>query len=99
MTTLGDSSMKMKNLQSQIGDRMPLSRTDRPSHLRRAAVFGPSNTEAHNSDLWHRALTGRQAPEPVSQKLKMIYGKVIAEQLPAEMLDLLSQLETKSAKN
>lgn len=49
-------------------------------------------------DQWHRTLTGRQAPEPVSAKLRMIYGKVIAEQLPDNMLDLLSQLDQKSSK-
>ena len=89
----------MKNLQSQISERLPKSRSARPSYLRRSAVFGPHNGQDSIGDSWHRALTGRQAPEPVSQKLKMIYGQVISEQLPAEMLDLLSQLETKSAKN
>ncbi len=51
-----------------------------------------------NGDHWHRTLTGRQAPEPVSAKLRMIYGKVVAEQLPDNMLDLLSQLDQKSPK-
>mgnify|MGYP003446963110 CR=1 FL=1 len=67
--------------------------------MRRSAVFGPTNSDDQIGDIWHRDLTGRQAPEPVSQKLKMIYGQVISEQLPADMLDLLSQLETKSAKS
>lgn len=49
-------------------------------------------------DQWHRTLTGRQAPEPVSAKLRMIYGNIVAEQLPANMLDLLSQLDQKSSK-
>ncbi|MBL8650863.1 MAG: hypothetical protein JNL35_10740 [Sphingopyxis sp.] len=47
-------------------------------------------------DQWHRALTGRQAPEPVSAKLRMIYGNVVAEALPDDMLDLLAQLEQKA---
>ncbi len=50
------------------------------------------------SDQWHRTLTGRQAPEPVSAKLRMIYGKIVSEQLPDHMLDLLSQLDQKSQK-
>lgn len=45
------------------------------------------------SDQWHRTLTGRQSPEPVSAKLRMIYGNVVAEELPDNMLDLLSQLD------
>lgn len=51
-----------------------------------------------NGDEWHRTLTGRQAPEPVSAKLRMIYGNVVAEKLPDNMLDLLSQLDQKSPK-
>ena len=50
------------------------------------------------SDQWHRTLTGRQAPEPVSAKLRMIYGNIVSEQLPDNMLDLLSQLDQKSSK-
>ena len=50
------------------------------------------------SDQWHRTLTGRQAPEPVSAKLRMIYGNIVSEQLPDNMLDLLSQLDQKSPK-
>lgn len=49
------------------------------------------------SDQWHRTLTGRQSPEPVSAKLRMIYGNIVAEELPDNMLDLLSQLDGKSA--
>ena len=49
-------------------------------------------------DQWHRTLTGRQAPEPVSAKLRMIYGNIVSEQLPENMLDLLSQLDQKSPK-
>ncbi|SEH13496.1 hypothetical protein SAMN05428974_0802 [Sphingopyxis sp. YR583] len=51
-----------------------------------------------NGDEWHRTLTGRQAPEPVSAKLRMIYGNVVAEKLPDNMLDLLSRLDQKSPK-
>lgn len=47
-------------------------------------------------DAWHRALTGRQSPEPVSAKLRMIYGSIVAEELPDQMLDLLSRLDQKS---
>ena len=50
------------------------------------------------SDQWHRTLTGRQSPEPVSAKLRMIYGNIVAEQLPDHMLDLLSRLDSKSPK-
>ena len=50
------------------------------------------------SDHWHRALTGRQSPEPVSAKLRMIYGNIVSEQLPDQMLDLLTQLDRKSPK-
>ncbi|APW72079.1 MULTISPECIES: NepR family anti-sigma factor [Sphingopyxis] len=48
------------------------------------------------SDQWHRTLTGRQSPEPVSARLRMIYGNIVAERLPDGMLDLLSQLDQKS---
>ncbi len=51
-----------------------------------------------DSDAWHRTLTGRQSPEPVSAKLRTIYGNIVAEQLPDNMLDLLSQLDQKSSK-
>jgi len=52
-----------------------------------------------NGDQWHRTLTGRQSPEPVSAKLRMIYGNIVAEQLPDDMLDLLSQLDGKHSKS
>jgi hypothetical protein len=51
-----------------------------------------------HGDEWHRTLTGRQAPEPVSAKLRMIYGNIVSEQLPDQMLDLLAQLDQKSPK-
>ena len=50
------------------------------------------------SDQWHRTLTGRQSPEPVSAKLRTIYGNIVAEKLPDNMLDLLSELDQKSPK-
>ena len=50
------------------------------------------------SDQWHRTLTGRQSPEPVSAKLRMIYGNIVAEQLPDRMLDLLSRIDQQSSK-
>lgn len=56
------------------------------------------NFPGTGGDQWHRTLTGRQAPEPVSAKLRMIYGNVVAEQLPDTMLDLLTQLDQKSPK-
>ncbi|WP_428679527.1 NepR family anti-sigma factor [Sphingopyxis sp.] len=52
-----------------------------------------------SSDQWHRTLTGRQSPEPVSAKLRMIYGNIVAEQLPDDMLDLLSQLDGDHSKS
>lgn len=58
----------------------------------------PGSFPGTNGDQWHRTLTGRQAPEPVSAKLRMIYGNVVAEKLPDNMLDLLSQLDQKSPK-
>lgn len=51
-----------------------------------------------DSDQWHRTLTGRQSPAPVSARLRMIYGNIVAERLPDNMLDLLSQLDQKSSK-
>ena len=50
------------------------------------------------SDQWHRTLTGRQSPEPVSAKLRMIYGNIVAEKLPDRMLDLLSRIDQQSSK-
>lgn len=47
------------------------------------------------ADEWHRILTGRQAPEPVSTKLKTIYGRILNERLPNDMLELLSQLDSR----
>jgi len=58
----------------------------------------PGSFPGTHGDEWHRTLTGRQAPEPVSAKLRMIYGHVVAEQLPDRMLDLLSRLDQKSSK-
>ena len=54
-----------------------------------------SNGSALGGDEWHRTLTGRQSPEPVSAKLRMIYGTIVAEELPDRMLDLLSRLDQK----
>jgi hypothetical protein len=91
--------MKMKSLQDQITNGVPLNRLTRAPFMRRSANFGECGPTSNCGDNWHRNLTGRQAPEPVSQKLKMIYGRVISEKLPQDMLDLLSQLETKSSEN
>lgn len=63
-----------------------------------APIRGQGSFPGTDSDTWHRTLTGRQAPEPVSAKLRMIYGNIVSEQLPDNMLDLLSQLDQKSSK-
>jgi hypothetical protein len=55
----------------------------------------PGSFAGLGGDHWHRALTGRQSPEPVSAKLRMIYGNIVAEPLPDRMCDLLSQLDHK----
>lgn len=81
MATHGDHRMN--------GSEMPRSATNG-----RQAQQG--SFPGTNGDQWHRALTGRQAPEPVSTKLKMIYGNVVAEPLPDAMLDLLHQLDQKA---
>ena len=73
------------------GRGAPLSGSDAPT--RREGSFPGTD-----SDTWHRTLTGRQAPEPVSAKLRMIYGNIVSEQLPDNMLDLLSQLDQKHSK-
>jgi len=65
--------------------------TDAPRRTR-------SSFPGTGGDQWHRTLTGRQSPEPVSAKLRMIYGNIVAEKLPDNMLDLLSQLDQKSPK-
>ena len=69
-----------------------------PHPMTDASHRSPGSFPGTNGDHWHRTLTGRQAPEPVSAKLRMIYSKVVAEQLPDNMLDLLSQLDQKSPK-
>ena len=81
MATQGNNRMNGR------GGREPLS--DAP---RRANGSFPGT----GSDQWHRTLTGRQSPEPVSAKLRMIYGNIVAEQLPADMLDLLAKLDHES---
>lgn len=73
------------------GNGRPVSDAETP---RRTSGTFPGT----GSDQWHRTLTGRQSPEPVSAKLRMIYGNVVAEQLPDNMLDLLSQLDQKNPK-
>ena len=65
----------------------------RPAERRQSSGSFPGT----GSDQWHRALTGRQAPEPVSTKLRTIYGNIVAEPLPDNILDLLSQLEQKAS--
>src|SRR3546814_13782396 len=70
------------------GNGIPRPLTDAPSRI------GGGVSRA-GSDAWHRRLTGRQSPEPGSAKLRMIYGNIVAEDLPDHMLDLLSQLDQK----
>lgn len=71
---------------------------DRPSPQSDAPRRANGSFPGTGSDQWYRALTGRQSPEPVSAKLRMIYGNIVAEQLPDNMLDLLSRLDRKSTK-
>lgn len=58
---------------------------------------GSGSFPGTGSDQWYRALTGRQAPEPVNTKLRIIYGNIVAEPLPDGMLDLLSQIDQKAS--
>lgn len=67
----------------------------RPDAPRRSNGSFPGTS----GDQWHRTLTGRQSPEPVSARLRMIYGNIVAEKLPDNMLDLLSQLDGKHSKS
>lgn len=67
--------------------------------------IGPDEPQARRGsfpgtagDEWHRTLTGRQSPEPVSAKLRMIYGQVVAEELPDNLVALLAQLDEKLPK-
>lgn len=71
---------------------------DRPYPASEAALRTPGSFPGTGSDQWHRTLTGRQAPEPVSAKLRMIYGNIVAEKLPDRMLDLLSRIDQQSSK-
>lgn len=81
MATHGEHRMKGNDAQQ----RAPLGRR-----------AGSGSFPGTDSDQWHRALTGRQAPEPVSAKLRTIYGNIVAEAVPDNMLDLLSQLDQKA---
>ncbi len=81
MATHGDNRMNGKGAPRPVTDASPKARGSFPGT---------------GGDQWHRALTGRQSPEPVSAKLRMIYGNIVAEDLPDRMLDLLSQLDQKS---
>lgn len=81
MATHGEHRMKGNDAQQ----RAPLGRRS-----------GSGSFPGTDSDQWHRALTGRQAPEPVSAKLRTIYGNIVAEAVPDTMLDLLSQLDQKA---
>lgn len=65
-------------------------------HMPPGRRAGSGSFPGTDSDQWHRALTGRQSPEPVSNKLRIIYGNIVAEPLPDDMLDLLSQIDQKA---
>lgn len=71
---------------------------DRPRPAVEAPLRSQGSFPGSGGDQWHRALTGRQSPEPVSAKLRMIYGNIVAEKLPDRMLDLLSEIDQKSPK-
>lgn len=76
-------------------DRLGVARL---ANKRRSGALSGNGTRTEIADEWHRILTGRQSPEPVSVKLQSIYGKIVAEQLPSDMLDLLSKLDSQSIK-
>ena len=78
MATHDDNRINGKTVRVAVAGAVPAKATDVP---------------AAGSDQWHRALTGRQSPEPVSAKLRMIYGSVVAEALPAHMVELLARLD------
>ncbi|WP_033074040.1 NepR family anti-sigma factor [Sphingopyxis sp. MWB1] len=85
-----------------MNDRAPPSGSsgaqDSPSGGSAAHGVTKGSFPGTDSDQWHRTLTGRQSPEPVTAKLRMIYGNILAEKLPDQMLDLLAELDQKSAK-
>ena len=71
---------------------------DGPYPASKASLRTPGGFPGAGGDQWHRTLTGRQAPEPVGVKLRMIYGNIVAEKLPDHMLDLLSRIDQQSSK-
>ena len=71
---------------------------NKPYRAHEAALRALGSFPGTGSDQWHRTLTGRQAPEPVSAKLRMIYGNIVAEKLPDQMLELLSRIDQQSSK-
>lgn len=81
---------------TQGNDRM--NGKDRSYPANDASLRTPGGFPGPGGDQWHRTLTGRQAPEPVSVKLRMIYGNIVAETLPDRMLDLLSRIDQQSSK-
>src|SRR3546814_14036475 len=54
--------------------------------------IGPGLTRG-GSDAWHRRLAGRQSPEPVSAKLRLISGNIVAAEMPDRLLELLFSAE------
>lgn len=99
MTIIGGNHMARVFLPNddhpQHGDKNPRSL----NYRERTGVFAGTYRQAKIADDWHRILTGRQSPDAVSARLKKIYGKVVAEKLPPDMLDLLARLESQSIEN
>lgn len=96
MATDGDNDMKPHSPLSESGIRTDRTGTGQLANKRRSGLLSGNGARTEIADEWHRILTGRQSPEPVSVKLRSIYGKIVAEQLPNDMLDLLSQLDSQS---
>lgn len=96
MTTDGDNDMKPNSPHPDGDTRTERTGLSRLANKRRGGLWSGNGGRTEIADEWHRILTGRQSPEPVSVKLRSIYGDIVAEQLPNDMLDLLSQLDSKS---
>lgn len=63
---------------------------------RHSSIYVNNGPRPQIADEWHRILTGRQSPEPINNKLRQIYSQVLDEKLPADMLELLEQLDSKT---
>lgn len=71
----------------------------KPSFRRRSSIFTSSSRNTEVDEERYRVLTGRQNPVAMGKKLQMIYGSIVAEKLPSEMLDLLSTLDKQSVES